>query len=230
MMFGALKNFLYRRPRLRNAVRELRWQLKRIPLLRKISVAFDRAYFSAAGTERRTDRDEETGEYFESYAGELTALSRGDVLDLGCGYGYLTERIARSDSVQSVLAIDKIDEFRCPHSKIRHLTLDLASVPSLPGSFDTIIASEFVEHVSEEEHDLLLHKIACALRPGGIYIGSTPENPTPYSTFSGSRFHVREYSAADLRKILTRHFRKVSVRSLPTHCLVWEAADAHARS
>jgi 2-polyprenyl-3-methyl-5-hydroxy-6-metoxy-1,4-benzoquinol methylase len=222
-IFETLRNYLGAHPELRNTLRRVRWHAKRVPILRDISIAFDRKYFSRSGTERRSEVDTGADEYFEMYAPLIAARARGEVLDLGCGHGYLTERIARNSAVTRVVGMDKINEFRGEHPKIVYETADIAKMDRIPGNYDTIVASEFVEHISEEDHERLVEKIAQALKPDGVYLGSTPHNPTPYKVFSGSQFHLREYSPKDLRALLLKYFKEADFLESDPQCLVWQA-------
>jgi 2-polyprenyl-3-methyl-5-hydroxy-6-metoxy-1,4-benzoquinol methylase len=222
-IFETLRDYLGAHPGLRNTLRRARWHAKRIPVLRNMSIAFDRKYFTHSGTERRSEADTGADQYFEMYAPVIAARARGEVLDLGCGHGYLTERIARSSAVTKVVGMDKINEFRGEHPKIKYETADIAKMDRIPGSYDTIVSSEFVEHISEEDHERLVGKIAQALKPGGIYLGSTPHNPTPYKVFSGSQFHLREYNRRDLRVLLLKYFQEADFLKTDPQCLVWQA-------
>lgn len=223
-MLSKLKKFLHKHPKLRNGVREFRWQVKRIPVINRISIAFDTAYFKDAGEERpNANVHGGADEYAEAYAKFIVPRAHGRVLDIGCGRGYLTRRIALNPRVEAVVGIDKIKDFDSPHSKIIYVSGDLPQAGDFPGKFDVVVASEFIEHIAEEDHKKILAKVARALEPHGVYIGSTPHNPTNFKTFSGSRFHVREYNEKDLKQLLQSFFRDVIVTALPEHCLVWEA-------
>jgi len=222
-MRDLIKRFLAAHRGIRNAIRWLRWQAKKIPLVRDISIAIDTKYFADAGMERPdTEHGEFDWEYFESYVRPLVASAHGRVLELGCGHGFVSERLAQSDAVASVVAVDKISDFLRQHPKIEYRTLDLRS-NDLPRGFDSIVTSEFIEHISEEEFTKLLSKVALSLNPDGVFVGSTPRNPTPYKTFSGSRFHVREYSERDLKSLLSSRFNEVSVIPISEYCLIWTA-------
>lgn len=219
-----LHNFLNAHPGVRSCIRWLRWQTKKVPLLRNISMLIDRQYFASSGEERPDEHNGVVGDpYFESYAAVLSKKCRGRVLDLGCGHGFLTARLAESPAVNAIVGLDKINDFRAPHPKVSYQTQDLSTTAALPKGFDTVVTSEFIEHISEEAFERLLVRVAVALLPGGIFIGSTPKNPTPYSVFSGSQFHVREYNTKDLKRILEKQFEQVSVVPISEYCLTWEA-------
>ncbi|MCR4275184.1 MAG: class I SAM-dependent methyltransferase [Candidatus Wolfebacteria bacterium] len=224
-IFSAIKNFLRNHPSTRSFIRKARWNIKRVPLLRDFSIFFDSKYFDFASEERPDFNGlKSDDEYFESYAGVLAGNAYGKVLDLGCGHGYLTERISKNENVKNVIGVDKIESFRRFNPKIKYLTMDLAGDLSvLPNDFDVVISSEFIEHISEENFKKLLIKITQILKPEGIFIGSTPMNPTNYKVFSGSKFHVREYNKKDLGNILKDFFNDVSIFSNSQYCLIWEA-------
>ncbi|MDO8602211.1 MAG: class I SAM-dependent methyltransferase [bacterium] len=220
-----IKGALSGQTALRNAIRRVRWWLKYIPGVRNLSIAFDTWYFRGVSQERPDEHNGVIGDpYFESYAGVLAGKCRNKVLDLGCGHGFLTSRIAQNPAVTAIVGLDKINDFRSLDKKIIYQTQDLSQDAPLPLGFDTIVSSEFIEHISEEAFVKLLARVSTAIKPDGIFIGSTPKNPTPYKNFSGSKFHIREYNAPDLKKHLDHFFTKVSVYPVATYCLIWEAS------
>lgn len=188
-------------------------------------MAVDRFYFSYEGNERRTEHDYAEGDtYFEQYAAFLVPKASGVVLDVGCGYGYLTKRFALQDAVTQVTGLDKISDSQAVHPKITYVSFNLSSGDPLPGGpYDTINSTEFIEHIPEADFRRLLGTIIQALRPEGRFMGSTPLNPTPYPVFSGSRYHVREYSVKDLRALLLEFFESVDVHPVSEYCIVWDA-------
>jgi len=222
-IYKSIKNFLLKHPSIRNKVRSFRWRSKNIPLLGPVVAAFERGYFgSCAGERYDAINPTEANDYFESYAPILVAKARGKVIDLGCGYGYLTERIAKSNNVSKVIGVDKIADFRCKHPKIEYVTQDLAVNNNLPKDVDTVVSSEFIEHLSEDDFRKLIPQIKLALKDDGVYIGSTPLNPTKKKNFSGSPFHIREYNQKDLENLFKEFFSEVEVNPISEFCLVWE--------
>jgi 2-polyprenyl-3-methyl-5-hydroxy-6-metoxy-1,4-benzoquinol methylase len=209
----------------RRILRALRDRARRLPPLAPLVNAVDRVALRWTARERYDGRDPSEGAYVESYAALVLPLTHGRVLDLGCGHGYLTCRIADRSEVADVVGIDQIRDFRCAHPKVRFITEDLAAAPVLPNGFDVVIATEFIEHLSQPAFEALLPRIASALASGGRFVGSTPPNPTGDATFSGSPFHRREYQAEVLEGLLRRHFSDVVVRVHGADLMTWVASQ-----
>lgn len=204
-------------------LRWLRDRLRRFrPLVPAVRAA-DRVALRWVARERYGGRDPRERAYLEQYAAVIFPETFGRVLDLGCGHGYLTCEIAQRPDVDEVVGIDKITEFRCAHPKITYRTQDLAADPRLPGGFDVIVATEFVEHIPEAAFLALLPGIRGALRDGGRFVGSTPVNPTAADTFSNSPYHRREYQPAVLQAHLERHFAEVRVEQHGAAFMTWIA-------
>jgi len=165
-------------------------------------------------------------DYFNAYAKVIEDQAHGRVLDLGCGFGYLTERVANKVNVSEVIAIDKIppEDFRFSfHPKITYFQQDLTKNPEALPPFDVIIASEFIEHLREEDFRRLLLWIKRELKPDGLFLGSTPYNKSAGIKFSNSPFHIREYQPEALKAILIQSgFQNVQL-SLFDDFFVWRA-------
>jgi len=210
------------RPPLRRVARRVYDRLRGVRLLGPVFRAVDRLHLRLVAQERY-EGGEAGRDYLEQYAAALLSLTRGKVLDLGCGHGYLTIEIARRSEVTEVVGIDKIAEFRCVHPKIGYRTQDLAADPGLPGRFDVVLATEFIEHIPEAAFLRLLPAIRAALSNGGLFVGSTPINPTRSTTFSKSPYHLREYQPDVLRACLERDFAGVVVEEHNASFMTWTA-------
>ncbi len=200
----------------------MRWQVKKVPVLRDISIAIDGQFLKSMSGERPDADPDGVDAYFEGYVSILEKQVHGRVLELGSGHGYVTRRLAKNPAVTAIVATDKIKEFRFPDPKITFMQNDLTHAV-LPSGFDVVIATEFIEHISEKDLSDLLPRVRDALKSGGVFIGSTPNNPTPYKKFSGSPFHVREYNRRDLAHLLEASFVNVAVRPISEYCLIWKA-------
>jgi 2-polyprenyl-3-methyl-5-hydroxy-6-metoxy-1,4-benzoquinol methylase len=194
-----------------------------LPLVQPIYLKFYKFFFPRS---ERFDALQEGAEtaYFDAYATQIVPFCFGRVLDLGCGFGYLTELVANKENVSEVVAIDKIppSEFRfASHPKISYLQRDLTKIAESLPSFDVIVASEFIEHISEEDFMRLLRWIKKELKPGGFFVGSTPYNRTSKPKFSDSPFHVREYQPDALKSIILKEgFGSVQL-SLFDNFFIW---------
>ena len=165
-------------------------------------------------------------EYFKAYSQLITPLVKGDVMDIGCGYGYLTNEVATLDKVCQVVALDKIPlkKFRFnKNSKINYVSTDITKLSKHLGLFDVIMSTEFVEHIHEKDFVSLLSFIKKSLKPQGIFIGSTPNNKTSLEKPSACPFHVREYQPEYFKKLLTKHgFKNISL-NVNDSFFVWKA-------
>lgn len=100
-------------------------------------------------------------------------LREAQVLDLGCGDGAMSERLALQG--HSVVAVDRTPPTHC-HVNVRPIRLDFDSVPFAEvlgvGAFDLAVAIEVIEHV--ENPLAFLRGITSSLKPTGIAIITTP--------------------------------------------------------
>ena len=72
-------------------------------------------------------------------------------------------------------------------------------------------AMEVIEHLPVDQVDTFVKEVRRVVKPGGAFICSTPQNS--HGEIPVVPWHVREYSAPELRAILERHFGKVKILS-----------------
>lgn len=128
----------------------------------------------------------------------------GDVLEIGTGAGYGIEVVA--PHATSFVTLDK----HTPSPELLRMpnvTFHCAAVPPLPfdaNRFDCVISFQVIEHI---RHDLdLVREVKRVLRPGGKFILTTPNAPM---SLTRNPWHVREYTADELRNILECEFSSV---------------------
>lgn len=130
----------------------------------------------------------------------------GDVLEIGTGSGYGIE-VAAPRTARFV-TIDK-------HAPARGLTqlpgveFRQAVVPPLPFAdeeFDCVISFQVIEHIDKDRE--FVREIHRVLRPGGRFIVTTPNAPM---SLTRNPWHVREYTAEELRKLLSGCFAEVEM-------------------
>jgi 2-polyprenyl-3-methyl-5-hydroxy-6-metoxy-1,4-benzoquinol methylase len=131
-----------------------------------------------------------------------------DVLDAGCGVGYGTAILAGGGAA-SALGIDvsahAIAEARAKAGgPARFEVADIERLDVPDDSFDLITCFEVIEYVQHPEH--ALDELRRVLRPGGLLLFSSP-NRAVYPP--GNRWHVNEYTSAEIEASLRRRFAQV---------------------
>ena len=100
---------------------------------------------------------------------EWLAVQAGEgVLDLGCGDGQLTQRIAASGA--KVNGVDASPEM-VDAARERGIAADVASAELLPyakGSFDAVFSNAALHWVRDQ--DAMMHEVHRVLRPGGRFV------------------------------------------------------------
>ena len=116
---------------------------------------------------------------------------QGDaVLDIGCGNGSYTERLA--DGFHRVVGVEveraRLEEFAArlvdhPDRDRFELRLESAEALSDPaGSYDAVVAIETLEHVVDAE--AAVAEVFRVLRPGGAFYITVPNRGFPFETHS----------------------------------------------
>ncbi len=128
----------------------------------------------------------------------------GDVLEIGTGAGYGIEVVA--PHARRFVTLDKHSPapelLERPDVEFRQ-----AVVPPLPfpdESFDCVISFQVIEHIRDDR--LFVREIHRVLRPGGRFIVTTPNAPM---SLTRNPWHVREYTAEELRQLLGTLFPRV---------------------
>lgn len=171
-------------------------------------------------TERYIPGDGNTS-YFESYASVVAPLCRGKVLDIGCGHGYLTARIANNPNVEDVLGTDSSDCRKQSAPKTAYKTINSKALCGEPsGKYDTICSTEHIEHLDNRTQDILLKWIVSSLKPDGLFVGSMPfpddpSNPNP--------FHLCTHTIREWKEILLYYFKEADVWETSKEGYCWKA-------
>jgi SAM-dependent methyltransferase len=136
------------------------------------------------------------------------------VLDAACGVGYGSATIAQfaAKVVGIELDEDAVCEAKRHYSKdnIQYTAMDCRRLAFSSGSFDVVVAFEFLEHIREQGQ--FLEEVVRVLNKDGLLIVSTP-NREPYNALRDhpNHFHQNELSTEEFEDLVSRYFRRVEI-------------------
>jgi 2-polyprenyl-3-methyl-5-hydroxy-6-metoxy-1,4-benzoquinol methylase len=149
----------------------------------------------------------------------MTALARADlrIIDVGCGTGWMSERLAPFGHVTATDLADEVLQrarVRAPH--VEFISGDFMQLPFERDSFDVAVSLEVLSHVADQP--AFIRRIADLLKPGGHLMLATQNryvlerwSEIPPSTPGYIRHWV---SARTLRRLLRPHFEIVELTSV----------------
>jgi len=139
-------------------------------------------------------------------------LGRGAVLDVGCGEGFESIRLAGEG--RRVFGVDYSEEAtRSAVARFGSEGLQVARMDALRlglrgGGFDWASSSHIIEHF--DEPGLHVSELARVLSPEGTAFFLTPNEPADFE----NPFHIHLFGPEELHATLSRHFAKVWVGGL----------------
>jgi SAM-dependent methyltransferase/molybdopterin-guanine dinucleotide biosynthesis protein A len=153
---------------------------------------------------------------FESYEFARGQFGGGDhVLDIACGDGYgcriLAERVDKVLGVDINQPLIAANQQRNGTSNISYDVDDCFALSLPDGAVTGATAMELIEHLPVERVDQFISEVRRVVAPGGSFICSTPQNS--HGDIPVVPWHLKEYSAVELRAILERHFSSVKILS-----------------
>jgi SAM-dependent methyltransferase len=142
------------------------------------------------------------------------------VLELGCNVGYGTVIYAlNADKVNAVdtshQAIEKAKKVNA-RKNIEYVLLGSWQIPLPDDSVDITALFQVIEHIALDKLDAFLREIRRVTRGDGKVIFTTPNRKIRLLPFQRpwNTFHVKEYSAKELQKLLLCYFEEVKVEGL----------------
>lgn len=161
-----------------------------------------------------SQRADHYGSYFSYQVGEAVVnladrlgVLRGDVLDYGCGPGFLVHHLLDRDvTVRAFEFSDAYVDVVTKRAAGRRGWAGLEIAPQLPtpypdASFDLIFCLETLEHLTDDVLNPVLRELYRLCRPGGSVFITTPhaerlEEGFVYCPFCDSEFHQVQHQRA----------------------------------
>ncbi len=149
----------------------------------------------------------------------------GEVLEIGTGAGYGVEVVAPRAS--HFVTVDKHVPER-GFADMERVVFQQAVVPPLcfaSNSFDCVISFQVIEHIRRDRE--FVREVRRVLRPGGRFVLTTPNAPM---SLTRNPWHVREYTAGQLRNLLECEFAGVEALGVFGNEKVMEYYEKNRRS
>lgn len=120
------------------------------------------------------------------------------VLDVGCGTGFVLERLAERFDVTGLEPDASVRARADPAIAGRIHAGGTDDLSALEGrTFDAVTVLDVLEHLDDDA--AALRQLAAALAPGGILLVTVPANPRLWSQHDVLNEHRRRYTAEGLR-------------------------------
>jgi len=149
--------------------------------------------------------------------------ARGRVLDLGTGSGHGAALLAAGRG--NVTALDRVAPDALSRSRpARFVRGDVCRAPFRSGAFEMVLSFQVIEHLDDPGH--YLAEIARLVGPNGTVLVSTPNRLTSDGV---NPYHVHEYVADELEKMLGEHFSDVEMQGIGASERVRRHLEAHSQ-
>lgn len=157
---------------------------------------------SEGAVENEWDADDYDGDhaFVYEYGSDLLALLSPEageqVLDLGCGTGALTQRVA--DAGADVVGVDSsrsmVAQARTDHQDPTFVQADGRRLP-FDGGFDAVLSNAALHWITDQ--DAVLDAVSAALEPGGRFVGELGGTGNVQSIVDavGAELERREYDS-----------------------------------
>jgi SAM-dependent methyltransferase len=129
---------------------------------------------------------------------------------MACGSGFGLEMLGDAGTCPVGVDYDG-DALGAVRHRLRAVRLVRADASMLPfpnGSFNAVVSFETLEHVPDAA--AMVAELRRVLKPGGPLVLSTPNRSFgPPERHTGNKFHIREFTADEVRDLLQTHFAEV---------------------
>lgn len=149
--------------------------------------------------------------HLQRYDFAAAHLSGQRILDMACGCGYGTARLAELHPERQITGVD-IDPAAIAYAQahyqlpnLRYVCADAEQFSS-DEKFDSIVSLETIEHLPRPRE--LIANCVALLAPGGQIIASVPTTPT----LDGNPHHLHDFTPRSFRALFAVHGLKPTAR------------------
>jgi SAM-dependent methyltransferase len=173
--------------------------------------------------------DYDYARHIAAYRFAATRAAGRRVLDAGCGEGFGTQTLA--DIASQVLGVDyspvAVAECRRLWNKpnLRFQQVNLTEPGTFSETFDVVVNFQVLEHIDDPMP--FLRGLRERVGESGVLILTTPNR---LRTISENPYHVREYTAPELKDLLSQVFGKVEITGVHGNSKVEEFEAGRARA
>jgi SAM-dependent methyltransferase len=149
------------------------------------------------------------GEHRARYRFAAQFIAGGTVLDVACGSGFGLSMLAEAGAMPVGVDYDAGALGDLHHAQPQSWLVrgDAMRLPLPTASIDTVVSFETIEHVADAA--AMVAEVRRVLRPGGRLVLSTPNRAFgPAERHTANKFHVREFTADELRNLLLDNFKQ----------------------
>lgn len=152
------------------------------------------------------------GEHRSRYRFAAQFVAGQRVLDIACGSGFGLRMLV--DAGATPIGIDydaaPLEAIHVDSPSARLVRGDATRLPLNSASIDQVVSFETIEHVPDAH--AFVAELRRVLKPGGRLVLSTPNRAFgPPDRHTANRFHVREFTADELRQLLGECFEQVQL-------------------
>lgn len=115
--------------------------------------------------------------FIEGYHAGLSNKSKRDILDVGCGRGWLSNILSRHGNVIGIEPVKAVVEYGrrlFPGLDLRIGTAQSLIDEGYSSHFDIIVCSEVIEHIADDQKIAFLNELKKLLKENGFLILTTP--------------------------------------------------------
>ncbi len=159
---------------------------------------------------------------------EAAKYVKGNLLEVGCGTGKGIEVFA--PFCQSYTAIDKntvlLAHLSSKYPQYKFIDAFIPPFKDIPSnSIDSLITLQVIEHIEDDHY--FLREIVRVLKTGEKAVIATPNKKM---SLTRNPWHVREYTADEMLRLLEKYFRKVELKGVKGSDKVMEYHEQNRRS